>query len=108
MICQKCGSVGLRDKDEFKNGICPKCLNAEAARNKTTNDLLSAFGGKGRRGFVCWLRMGKFFRSIEDDEGLHRYNDRIGVVMEMVGEKKYDRLLDGFAKLVLSLVKDEP
>lgn len=86
--------------------MCDKCAKLLVEYRKISSDFLTAFGGKGRRGFVQWLKMGKFLQVIEDEAEVNWYNDRVAVIHAMIGQEKLDRLLDNFAMTVLMIAKE--
>lgn len=106
MICKGCGKVGLRGQDDFKKGYCPNCQGTSAEIKKVKNALMTAFGGKGITGFAQWLKMGGFLHNITDDSEVAKYNDRVDVIREMIGEKAYDKLIIGVARVVLDLADE--
>lgn len=105
MKCKNC-KKSMSRTEENATEICSVC-QSKATQQKVTNDLLTAFGGKGRRGFVQWLKFGKFLQPIADDQELCWYNDRIQVIEALVGPAKLDRLIGEFSKVVLEIAKEE-
>lgn len=90
-------------------GLCARCVRLTENR-KVSNDFYTSFGGKGRRGFIRWLKLGQFLQPIKDDDyaALHWYNDRLHVITSLIGgEEKMDRLLDLFVASVLMIAKEE-
>lgn len=107
--CKDCGSLIDRKEARENDGVCKNCTVLQVESRKASSDYLTSFGGKGSRGFVKWLKDGKFLQMIDirqDEAELHWYNDRIHVITQMIGGK-YDRLLNEFAKVVLVIAKEE-
>ncbi len=106
MKCESCGNLIDRKVARENAGLCDTCVNEQTESRKIANDLLTSFGGKGKRGFVQWLKMGRFLQVITDEAEVNWYNDRIAVVEKMVGGN-IDRLLEIFAGTVLEIAKEE-
>lgn len=108
MKCKSCGNLILREDEKRNKGRwCDSCASSRVGKVKASHDFLASFSGKGRRGFIQWLRKGNFLRPLYDDAAVHRYNDRCEVVEMMIGSKNYDRLLEGFAEVVLGIARTE-
>lgn len=106
--CKTCQNLISRREAKENDGYCGNCIQSRSENQKVSNDLLTSFGGKGVRGFVQWLNMGNFLRPIRFNAGdVDRYNDRLAVIEAMVGQAKFDRLVNEFAKVVLIITKEE-
>ena len=106
--CKNCETLIGRKEANENDGSCGKCTALKIASHKISSDLLTSFSGKGRRGFVQWLKLGKFLHNIENDADIHAYNDRVNVIRQLIGgEDKYDRLIDVFSRVVLEVAKEE-
>lgn len=108
MFCKGCHNSISHKEAKQNKGYCPACIEKEQDKRKISNDLLTSFGGKGKRGFVQWLKLGNFLTQIGDEAEAQMYNDRCNVIEALIGgREKIDKLLDGFADLVLSIAKQE-
>ena len=106
ITCKDCGNLIDRKAARENDGSCSGCAELREAKRKISNDLLTSFGGRGKRGFVQWLKKGKFLQGIEDDADIHRYNDRLDVIDAMIGGK-FDRLLEELVGSILAIAKEE-
>lgn len=112
MKCKNCKKQIPRaavQQAAYDGDLCTTCVRA-AKNRKVSNDLLTSFGGKGRRGFIQWLKLGQFLQPIKDADyaALHWHNDRLHVITSMIGgAEKFDKLLDLFATSVLMLAEEE-
>lgn len=109
MECRGCKkTVYHTDKEQLNpDGYCSKCVSSMSEQTKVKNDLLTAFGGTGRRGLVQWLKIGKFLHNISTDEEIHCFNDRMNIIREIIGgADKYEKLIDKFVDIVLEISKE--
>lgn len=105
--CKGCKRLLDRKEAKENDGLCRTCAKSQADERKVSSDLLTSFSGKGVRGFVQWLKMGKFLQVIRDEAEVNWYNDRVAVIMAMVGEDRFDRLVDEVAKAIVGMAKEE-
>ena len=79
-LCPKCNK-------NFITGSIELCMLCAAVQEdaKLRRDLLTAFGGKGKRGFLQYLKLGKFLQQCETPEDVTLYNDRLRIIQGMVG-----------------------
>jgi len=106
MLCKECGHAIFGEaRQKVKDGVCPNCLEVQKQKNKIAADLLTSFGGKGKRGFVQWLKKGKFFEGLENDADVHSYNDRCDVIEALVGKENFERLLEAFAAIIITMAE---
>jgi len=107
MNCKDCNNLILREEAKRNKCRCDSCAGLKTSKVKVSHDLVTSFSGKGRRGFVQWLKKGNFLRSLYDDAAVHRHNDRCEVIAMMIGDKNHDRMLEGFVEVVLGIARTE-
>ena len=80
VLCPKCNKNFIGDSGK----LCIQCaLSQDDA--KMRRDLLTSFSGKGKRGLLQFLRLGKFLQQCETAEDVTLYNDRLRIIQGMVG-----------------------
>ena len=80
VLCPKCNKNFIGDSGKF---CIPCTLSQDDA--KLRRDLLTSFSGKGKRGLLQFLRLGKFLQQCETPEDVTLYNDRLRIIQGMVG-----------------------
>lgn len=107
MNCSGCKCIIDKKEAEKNEGLCDTCVSIKNGKRKISDDLMTSFGGKGKRGFVQWLKKGNFLQGMKDDADVVRHNDRIDVIEAMIGIEKFDKLYDKVADAVLELARGE-
>lgn len=80
VLCPKCKT----NFTSAENEPCIKCALAQDDA-KLRRDLLTSFSGKGKRGLLQFLKLGKFLQQCETPEDVTLYNDRLRIIQGMVG-----------------------
>ena len=104
--CSKCGGRiegKIIEGKITEDRLCRKCKTIKED-TKLRRDLLTAFGGKGRRGFLQYLKLGKFLEQCETPEDITLYNDRLRMIQGLVGSREaLQVLLAKFAENVIEI-----
>ena len=98
-LCPKCNKSFVRDAGQ----LCEECLGIKDDAGLRC-DLLTAFGGKGRRGLLQFLKTGNFLKICETSEEVTLYNDRLRMIEQLVGSHEgMDVLLAKFVDNVIEI-----
>lgn len=95
-----------REEARKNDGYCEKCAQIKSSTNKVKRDLISTFGGSGKRGFVQLLKKSKFLQGIKDERDIALHNDRIDIIEMMIGYKGFDRLYEILADSIIKIAQE--
>ena len=97
-LCPKCNK-------NFMIGSMKVCFPCAAVQedSKLRSDLLTAFGGKGKRGLLQFLKIGNFLKVCSSEADTTLYNDRLQMIEKLVGSSEGMELL--LAKFVDSIIE---
>lgn len=105
--CLNCKKMLTRSEAKAGKGLCEDCNKDKQARIKVRHDLITTFSGKGKRGFLQWLKKGGFLTGIIETEDLYAHNDRIDVIEVMIAGN-FDKLLDKVCDDILKVALEAP
>ena len=88
ILCPKCNKNFIIGSMEF----CIPCA-AVQEDSKLRRDLLTAFGGKGKRGLLQFLKVGNFLKVCTSEADITLYNDRLQMIEKLVGSSEGMELL---------------
>lgn len=73
---------------------------------KIGSNLKTAFSGLGMRGLAEILKQGNVLAPIKNEEGRVLHNDRIAMIVAMVGPKNMATLIDRLCDVIMEMNND--